>query len=294
MDLLEQRLGANENPAVWTSMLLDLRNLRMVADRKRAADFARELMRKEPSAFCSIEGLLFLAWAHRSFPQDISETCLEIWRARDWEGCDQGIGEFAALRSIQIPDDHVFRRVVDKALATKKATPRTNAIRAGVAYAAINLWREPALKRSCQAIIVRLLPLLTEELAKILTDIFRVGHPMPPDRYTVELLTSVIGEPRMLACHSVLARRLNELLADGLDARLVARAANAILDVRDHAIGHLGNRWAADSGYLVKISTTLQKMDIARAAGLDLFERLMDLGAFEVDAVLREVDRKIL
>ena len=29
-------------------------------------------------------------------------------------------------------------------------------------------------------------------------------------------------------------------------------------------------------------------------AGLDLFERLMDLGAYEVDTVLREVDRKIM
>ena len=90
------------------------------------------------------------------------------------------------------------------------------------------------------------------------------------------------------------AHRLNELLADGLDPLMVARATNAILDVSGHAVGNIRSRWARDSRELVQISMTLQKIDVSRAAGLDLFERLMDLGAYEIDTVLREVDRKII
>jgi hypothetical protein len=294
MALLEGHLARRENPEVWTNLLLDLRNLRMVTDRTRAANFARDLMRRQPSTFRSFEGLIFLAWNHRFLPADVSERCLRIWRARAWEGRDQAIGEFSLLRSVQAPDERVWSGIVDRALRAREKASRTRYLRVGVAYAAINLWSDPSLKRACQNVILRLLPPANDELAGVLMDIFRVGHPMPPDRFTVELLDRVIADPKMLACYSPFTHRLNELLADGLDPLLVARAANAILDVSGQAVGNFRSRWAADSRYLVQIAMTLQRIDVSRDGGLDLFERLMDLGAYEVDTVLREVDRKIM
>ena len=294
MALLERHLTRRENPDVWTSLLLDLRNLCMVTDRTRAANFTRDLMCRQPSAFRSVEGLIFLAWNHRFLPPDVNERCLRIWRARNWKGRDQAIGEFSLLRSVQAPDDRIWSRIVDGALSAKGNASRTSDLRLGIAYAATNLWSDPALKRACHNVILRLLPLANDDLAGALMDIFRVGHPMPPDRFTVELLNRVIAEPKMLACDSMFAHRLNELLADGLDPLLVACATNAMLNVSGQAVGDLRSRWAADSRYLVQIAMTLQKIDVSRDAGLDLFERLMDLGAYEVDTVLREVDRKIM
>jgi len=295
MEFLERHVTTRETTDVWTSLLLDLRNLRMVMNVTRAADFAREVMRRQPSAFRSVEGVMFLAWNHRFLPADISERCLRIWRARNWQGRDQAIGEFSLLRCVQVADDHVWARIVDEALSAKGMTSRAReALRIGIAYAAINLWSDPGLRGACHKVILRLFPLANDELAGVLMDIFRVGHPMPPDLYTVELLNRAISEPKMLTCHSMLAHRLNELLADGLDPLLVARASNAILDVDGQAVGNLRRRWAADSRYLIQIAITLQKSEASRDAGLDLFERLMDLGAYEVDTVLREVDRKLM
>jgi hypothetical protein len=281
-----------EDQNVWTSLLLELRNLRMVRDVGRAADFARGLMKKQPSAFRSREGLFFLAWNHKYLPADLSERCLRIWRAGDWEGRDQAIGEFALLRSLQAADDRYSSRIVSNALSAR-ASPARQGVRIGVAFAAVNLWREPEHRDACHQVIVRLFPLADDELSRVLMDVFRVTDPMPPDRYTVDLLNRVMLEPKMLTCHSMLAHRLRRLLADGVDPLLVARVSNAILDTAGQAMGNFRSRWAGDSGHLMQIAMTLQKIDASRDAGLELFERLMELGAYEADQVLREVDRRL-
>ena len=163
-----------------------------------AADFVRELMRRHSSAFRNVEGLIFLAWNHTFLPADVSERCLRNWRARPWEGRDQAIGEFSTLRSVQKPDEPTWFRIIERALSAGGKAKRTRDLRVGAEYAAINLWSEPTLKLAFHTIIKRLFPRADDELASVVMDIFRVGHPMPPDRRTVELLTSVISEPRML------------------------------------------------------------------------------------------------
>ena len=51
--------------------------------------------------------------------------------------------------------------------------------------------------------------------------------------------------------------------------------------------------WAPEAGDLIQITITLQRMKATRAVGLDLFETLLDAGAYEADQVLRDVDRRI-
>jgi hypothetical protein len=91
----------------------------------------------------------------------------------------------------------------------------------------------------------------------------------------------------------MLTHRLRQLLADGFDSLLVARVSNAILDTAGDAIGNFRSKWAWDSRDLIQIAMTLQKIEASRDAGLELFERLMELGAYEADQVLREVDRRL-
>src|SRR5207248_2945896 len=138
----------------------------------------------------------------------------------NWEGRNQAIGEFSLLRSVQVADDPIWPDIVDEALSAKGSASRTPDLRVGIAYAAINLWSDRDLKQACHDVILRLIPLANDELAGVLMDIFRVGHPMPPDRFAIDLLSHMIAQPKMLACHSMLAHRLNELLAEGLDPLL--------------------------------------------------------------------------
>jgi hypothetical protein len=290
--ILGKHLAMREDQNVWTSLLLELRNLRMVPDVGRTADFAHRLMRKQPSAFQSREGLFFLAWNHRYLPAALSELCLRIWRAGDWEGRDQAIGEFSLLRSLQVPNDLSSSRIVNNALSARANRARQG-VRTGVAFAAVNLWREPEHRDACHQVIVRLFPLADDELSRVLMDVFRVSDPVPPDHYTVDILNRVMLEPKMLTCHSMLAHRLKRLLADGLDPLLVAGVSNAILDTAGQAMGNFRSRWAEDSGDLIQIAMTLQKIEVSRNAGLELFERLMELGAYEAEQVLHEVDRRL-
>jgi hypothetical protein len=229
-----------------------------------------------------------MAANHRWLPRDIRNECLKIWQTGKWLGRDQTIGEFAALRSAYAPDDDIFAPILNAALSkTVPTTKALNDLRIGISFAAVNLWSDPKLKPVCHKLILRLFPLATNEIASAIMDIFRVSSTIPPDHYTIELLESVIATPRMLADYFLLTRALKSLLADGLDPQLVARVANAILDEGERAAGSHGNRWTAHSSYLTQLAMTLQKTESSQSVGLELFERLMDLGAYEADQVLR-------
>jgi hypothetical protein len=294
LSVLERHLDIREDAEVWTSLLLDLRFMRMAPDTKRVADFTRRLMRTYPSAFASVEGLMFLAWNHSLLPGEISHKCLRIWGRSKWKERGHAIGEFSMLRHAQVPGDNACARIVNAALSkATAATASAQARRVGIGFTAINLWSDPDLRGACHKTILRLFPLATNEIRSVVMDVFRVSHPMPPDGYTIELLQLVMAEPKMLAEYSTLASRLKALLGDGLDPLLIAGVANAILDEGGRAIGDYRNRWARDSAELTQLAMTLQKIEASQAAGLELFERLMDLGAHEADQVLRELDRKL-
>jgi hypothetical protein len=57
-------------------------------------------------------------------------------------------------------------------------------------------------------------------------------------------------------------------------------------------VGDIQTAWSADSGDLIEIAISLQRIAQTRGLGLDLFETLMDLSAYEASQVLRELDRR--
>jgi hypothetical protein len=87
--------------------------------------------------------------------------------------------------------------------------------------------------------------------------------------------------------------RLKELLADGFNPHLTWRVANAILDAAGPGVGDMRTAWSRDAKDLIQISLTLQRIDGTRTMGLDLFKRLLDLGAYEATKVLNEIDRTL-
>ena len=58
------------------------------------------------------------------------------------------------------------------------------------------------------------------------------------------------------------------------------------------AVGDIQTAWSADAGDLIEIAITSQRIAQTRGLGLDLFETLMDLSAYEASQVLRELDRR--
>jgi hypothetical protein len=127
-------------------------------------------------------------------------------------------------------------------------------------------------------------------------DIFRVTAPLPPDAKARELLSVIAEKPDLIrgGGPSFITERLKELLADGFYPNIVAAVMRALLTASGSAVGDIRTAWSADAGDLIEIAITLQRFAETRKSGLDLFETLMDLGAYEASQVLRELDRRPL
>lgn len=125
-------------------------------------------------------------------------------------------------------------------------------------------------------------------------DVFRVVGQLPPDGKTRELLSVIAENPDFIRCggSSFVTGRLKELLANGFDPGLVAAVTRALLTAGGSALGDIRTAWSADARDLIEITITLQRIPETRGVGLDLFETLMDLGAYEANQVLRELDRR--
>src|SRR5207302_3034205 len=119
-------------------------------------------------------------------------------------------------------------------------------------------------------------------------DIFRVIAPLPPNAKTRELLSVIAAKPDLIrgGGRSFITERLKELLSDGFSPNIVAAVMRALLTASGSAVGDIRTAWSADAGDLIEIAITLQRFTETRSAGLDLFETLMDLGAYEASQVL--------
>lgn len=131
-------------------------------------------------------------------------------------------------------------------------------------------------------------------LPAAIMDVFRVVGQLPPDGRTRELLSVIADNPDFirLGGSSFITDRLKELLADGLDPKLVAAVTRSLVTSGGSALGDIRTAWSANAGDLIEITITLQRIAETRGVGLDLFETLMDLGAYEASQVLRELDRR--
>ncbi|MDR3674841.1 MAG: hypothetical protein P4N24_05090, partial [Acidobacteriota bacterium] len=143
-------------------------------------------------------------------------------------------------------------------------------------------------------VLVRLASFTDKHLMGAIMDVFRLTPQIPPDQFTVELLDAIVHNKAILQLdnHSFLAERLKELLVDGFDPKQIAQISKAILAASGRAIGDIRTHWAMNARDLIEIALTLQRIKSTRSEGLDLFEALLEQGAYEADKVLREIDRR--
>jgi hypothetical protein len=156
-------------------------------------------------------------------------------------------------------------------------------------------WSEPKFRPIVHDFLIDLARVGDGYLPGAVMDIFRVARNMPPDARTKELLEVLSANPDLIrrGGPSFLVDRLKELLSAGFDAETVAAVVMTLLTAIGPAIGDVRTRWSADPGELIQMSVALQRCGCTRAIGLDIFETLMDAGAYEADQMLRDLDRRI-
>ena len=294
LEVLCRHLTITEHLAVWRALVEDLAVLDAASDRNRTLEFLKNLFALFPGALACNRGIFFLARAIRWLPVDVLEQCLRIIEVSSWPWKEQAIGEIAMLRTVLNPTDEYCRSVVSHALAGETKEQASELRRVGIAFAGVNLWAEPKFRTRSHEVLMHLARNASGHLPDAVMDIFRVARPLAPDAKTRELLSLIADNPDIIrpGRASFVTKRLNELLADGFDPRLIAAVTRSLLTAGGSELGDIGTPWSRDAGPLIAITITLQRLNATRGVGLDLFETLMDLGAYEASQVLRELDRR--
>jgi len=294
--VLEGHIKSEEDLDVWRALVRNLNSLGLANDVARPARFVEKLVDDLPCVLPSVEGAAFIAKSHQWLPEETTHKCLRNIEESKWFLKGQALGELTMLRLVLVPSDVLCRRTVERALGRlEPGSPYDNDVRLGLAFTATHLWGNPRFREAATKILIPLLSYDEGPLKGAIMEVFRLTPNMLPDRWTEDVLRAIVRNPAILELegHNFLAERLKELLADGFDPQLVAEVARAILTAGGDAIGDIRTARALDAQHLIEIALTLQRIRTTRVQGLDLFEALLERRAFEVDKVLREIDRRI-
>ena len=297
LETLCAHLAVTEHVAIWKCLVYELSVLWAASDREKVITFLERLFESYPDALTCFEGTVFLAQSNRWLPAEFFHDCLRTIEKSTWHLREQAIGEIAMLRRLTVPTDQFCRAITDRAICSSIGEPPPTAHRrVGVAFACVHLWADPDFRQSAHEALALLARAGDGYLPEAVMDLFRVSANMPPDQQTEEILNILVENPEFIrrSGASFLADRLKELLSDGFNPGIVAEITRSILVAGGTAIGDIRTSWAGEAGDLIEISITLQRMKNTRGIGLDIFEALMDTGAYEADQVLRDVDRRVI
>jgi hypothetical protein len=296
LEVLSNHLGHAEHLAVWRRLTYELWVLRFTSDRTKAVAFVGRLFSLYPAALACFEGTVFLAGSHHWLPPEFTARFLKAIEESDWPWREQAIGEISMLRTAWFPDDQHCRNIVSRAVALREDVGAPGSLRrVGIAYACVHLWSEPRFRPIAHEFLTELAGAGDGYLPGAIMDVFRVNENMPNDAKTKELLEILATNPELIrrGGPSFLLERLKGLLSAGCDPNIIATTIKALLSAIGPAVGDVRTGWATDAGELIRMSVSLQRYPSTRNAGLEIFETLMDAGAYEAEQMLRDLDRRI-
>lgn len=166
--------------------------------------------------------------------------------------------------------------------------------RAGLAFAAANLWGGPEQRDNATDLLVRLIPSANAAIANAVLGAFRMVEELRPDGATVRLLECLADHSHVIALagDSFLIERLESLLPH--EATLVGRLALKIVELWKESLGDIRTSIAATTPQLVNLALTLHRLGgDTRELGMTLFEKLLEAQAYGAREALLQIDRPL-
>ena len=290
--VLERHLKRYENPAVWREVAEDLWRLGE-ADRQRATIFMESFICYRPDVLFSVTGARLIAHVQTWLSEELLERFINNWIARNWKYGPQAAGEIMALSLCRNPDSSKIKEQVELFLEGGDHKPQVvDGLHLGITHTLVAAWGEPALRALTTPLLLRLMSTGSETVGNALSAIFVKCDPLPADDHTHKLLEAMLHRPSILSGGSYfLIKGLKGLLREGWNSILVHKVANALIQEKGNALGDISTSWAVYAGDLADIALTLHRNLETRGAGLDLFERLMDVSSYGLDERIAMIDR---
>ena len=290
--VLERHLTRSEDPKVWNAVTYDLRYL-VNSDRPRAIAFLELLVSHYPDVLHTIAGVRLVATVLDWLPDKLLDRIVDRWISRGWENGPQAAGEVATLKLCRNPDDHKAAERVERFLTDGAYEPTAAAgLVLGIAHTLAVAWHEPALRALTTPLIVRLVPTADGSVVEALQAIFSGSDTLPADDHTRSLLEALLDHPSILVGYGrSLVDGMKGLLRDGWNPKLVYKVTKTVVGNASSALNDFRTSLPGIAGDLADIALTLHRLPETRTDGLELFERLMELDAYQLDERLRMIDR---
>lgn len=285
LTVLAEHLERDEDPQCWTALVDELWTLHS-CERPTAAAFLDRLFDRYPEALECRQGVCFVARASWWVQEPLLFRWLELLDQRGWQHGAYARGELTSFFRFKNRPLSWADAELTKLLSAKETTPA----HVGAANAAARFWSRSADRSACTTTLLDLLSRADVRIDHAIVSVLGLADDFILDDDAVAVLRAFTERPE-----TFLGRDGGHALrwAAGL-VQTCPPDVFAFCSALVTALERLGGERTAYAGApeLVNLSVTLQRIPGLRSAGLQLFERLLELDVFGAQGVLRDVDEK--
>lgn len=286
LSVLERHAEKPEDPHNWAFLLASEGQWLYWADRPRVQQLLSRLWRSDPRVFEGVE-LGGLLWSCRAmFPKKLLIDIATAWSRMPGEEAPQAAGELAEAFHLAEPDS-----ATTAALATTLSNDPSPEL-TGRLFTAASAWRESdaGLRRAAHNLLMKFVPCSAGDQAHAISSAVDKRDTLPPDQLTREMIL-LISEN-----NAVLSASLTGRFADALQSLLLYPGFDEpVMQVTERiATLMINGKGRTGMGFMdkdfVQVTISLQRSDgPLRARAMDVYETLLDAGAYGAEEAARDV-----
>ena len=248
----------------------------------------RDVFASVPELAGTSGGALVINYAHWYAPNTVMSE-LDRWKQSPSNMARKGYGELIALIALVNP-------TVEGALDRMNeiiADPLLEEARAGAAMTAAQLWSDVKHRSTACDFLVRMLDSNERSVWHAVFAIFSLVEELHPEEETVKLLRAIAAN--LARAPSPEDTRVVESLATLLphEAPLVATIAASLVLLWREQLGDIRTAKAVASADLLNLALTLHRIGpVTRGAGLEMFEHLLEIDAYQSREMLATIDNR--
>ena len=288
-EMLLAYLERCKDPELWDNLLRYVPYLHP-NDALRRAALLEQLFMEIPDLIETREAAHVVARAHW-WNAEFVDSQLDRWTNSSSRAVRQAYGEIVALVALLQPTLGWAQKRLDNLVEDGALRDA----RTGAALTAAHLWGDASRRPGAGALLTGLLATGGTDVWRATFELFRLTDELTPDPPTVSLLTVIADQigtaPRLDATFVV--ERLGTLLPH--QAELVGRLADGLIGTWRTELGDIRTGTAAAAPQLVDLAVTLHRLGPeTQEIGTVLFERLIEIDAWEARKTMDEIDNRFL
>ncbi len=296
LSILEEHLLRDEDPEVWKVLSIYwLPNLAF-ADKNRSGHFLDTLFSKYPQVISSADGAVLIArtqsWVRESFVSKWLKQLIDS----NWKFGAQAYAEIILLRHAWFPECNLAKEAIKDILSVKhEGSEKMTDLLVGIAYTAVELWSELQYRTLGTEFLLRLISTPDNRVRRAVSHIFGRENTLFYDNNMKRILDSLCIYPEVLANDRTgyLIEALEDIVI--IDPDRVYQICSAIVNKLGKKLTDISRSSAIWSENIINIALALNRLDTPhRERGLELFEKLLNLGVWRVRETLLELDRRLV